>query len=114
MNNIKTERINNYILREISYILANEIKDQNIKNVTVTSVSTTKDLSFAKVYITVLKEEFLSDTLKALKNAKGYIKKELAKRVDIRQIPDLQFVFDDSISYGNSIENIIKKLNEKK
>ena len=66
---MKIERVNNSILRELSYILANEIKDQNIRFVTVTSVKTTNDLSFAKVYVTVLKEEFKNETLKSLKNS---------------------------------------------
>lgn len=111
---MKIERVNNSILRELSYILANEIKDQNIRFVTVTSVKTTNDLSFAKVYVTVLKEEFKNETLKSLKKAKGFIRKELATRVDLRHIPELEFIYDDSISYGNNIENILKEINEKK
>ena len=113
MNTIKLERINNNILRELSYILANDINDHNIKHVTITAVKTANDLSYAKVYITILNEEYKSDTLKALKSAKGYIKKELAKKVDLRQSPDLNFVWDDSISTGASIENIIKEINAK-
>lgn len=113
MNTIKLERINNNILRELSYILANDVADKNIKYVTVTAVKTSNDLSYAKVYITILNEEYKSDTLKALKSAKGYIKKELAHRIDLRQIPDLDFVYDDSIEHGNSIENILKEINKK-
>ncbi len=113
MNTIKLERINNNILRELSYILANDVADKNIKYVTVTAVKTSNDLSYAKVYITLLNEEYKSDTLKALKSAKGYIKKELAHRIELRQIPDLDFVYDDSIEHGNSIENILKEINAK-
>ena len=113
MNTIKLERINNNILRELSYILANDVADKNIKYVTVTAVKTSNDLSYAKVYITILNEEYKSDTLKALKSAKGYIKKELAHRIELRQIPDLDFVYDDSIEHGNSIENILKEINAK-
>lgn len=113
MNTIKLERINNNLKKEISYIIANDVKDSNIRFVTVTAVKTSSDLSYAKVYVTVLNEEYKSDTLKALKLAKGYIKKELAKRVEIRQIPNLDFVYDDSINYGNSIENIINEIHAK-
>lgn len=113
MNTIKLERINNNLKKEISYILANDVKDSNIRFVTVTAVKTSSDLSYAKVYITVLNEEYKSDTLKALKSAKGYIKKELATRIQIRQIPNLDFVYDESINYGNSIENIINEIHAK-
>ena len=111
---MKIERVNNSILKEVSYILANEIKDHNINFVTVTSVKTTNDLSFAKVYITVLNEQYKTETLKSLKKAKGFIRRELASRLEIRHVPELEFVYDDSISYGKNIENIIKEINEKK
>ena len=107
---IKIERINSNIIKEISYILANEIKDNDIKFVTVTDVRTTNDLSFAKVYFTVLDETRKNDTLKALNSASGYIRRELADRIDIRHIPELSFVYDESISYGLKIENLIDKI----
>ena len=111
---LKTDRIASNLIKEISYILANKIKDRDIKFVTITDCKVTTDLSFAKVYFTVLENDRKEETLKALKNASGYIRKELAERVDIRHIPELQFVFDESIEYGNKIEHIIEQLNEKK
>ena len=113
MNTVKLERINNNLLRELSYILANDVADHNLKYVTVTAVKTSNDLSYAKVYIILLNEEYKNDTLKSLKSAKGYIKKELARRIKLRQIPDLDFVWDESIETGNSIENILKEINAK-
>lgn len=109
---IKIERINSNMIKEISYILANEIKDNDIKFVTITDVKTTNDLSFAKVYFTVLDETRKEETLKALNNASGYIRRELANRIEIRHIPELIFVFDESIAYGQKIENIIDKLHQ--
>jgi len=109
---IKIERINSNMVKEISYILANEIKDNDIKFVTITEVKTTNDLSFAKVYFTVLDETRKEETLKALNNASGYIRRELASRIDIRHIPELSFVFDESIAYGQKIEKIIDKLHK--
>lgn len=110
---IKIERINSAMVKEISYILANEVKDQDLKFVTITDVKTTNDLSFAKVYFTVYNKN-INETLKAFKNAKGFIKKELATRIDIRHIPDLEFVYDESIAYGSKIEKIIEKIKEEK
>ena len=107
---IKNERVNNSLQREISYILANEIKDKDIKFVTVTDCNVTSDLSFAKVYFTVLGEK--QETLKALKKAKGFIRKTLADRVELRHIPELEFIYDESIEYGKRIEDKIKEIHE--
>lgn len=110
MNSIKIERINSSIQREISYILANEVKDSNIKFVTVTAVKTAGDLSHSKIYITTLQEDLKIETMKALKNAKGFIRSSLASRIDIRHIPELEFIYDESIEYGKRIEDKIKKI----
>lgn len=111
---IKTDRINSTLVKEISYILETEVKDQDIKFVTITDCKVTNDLSFAKVYFTVLKEDRKKETLKALKNASGFIRHELMDRVDIRHIPELSFVYDESIDYGKKIENIIESIHEEK
>lgn len=107
---IKIERIASNMVKEISYILATEIKDKDIKFVTITDCKVTNDLSFAKVYFTVLDDTKKDSTLKALNNAKGYIRRILTDRVDIRHVPELTFVFDESIEYGKKIENIIEKI----
>ena len=109
---IKTERIGSNLVKEISYILATEVKDNDIKFVTITDAKVTNDLSFAKVYFTVLDESRKKETLLALKNASKFIRRELADRVDIRHIPELEFVYDESIAYGKKIENIIEQIHE--
>ena len=111
---IKIDRIASQMLKEISYVLASEVKDEDIRFVTVTDVKVTNDLSFAKVYVTVLKEDKIIETMKALKNASGFIRKELAERLEIRHIPELEFVYDESIAYGKKIENIIENIHESK
>ena len=109
---IKTQRIASNMIREISYILQTEIKDNDIKFVTITDVHLTTDLSFAKVYFTVLNQDKIETTLEALNNAKGFIRKELAERIEIRHVPELNFVYDESIEYGKKIENIIEKIHD--
>lgn len=109
---VKIDRIASNFVKEISYILATEIKDNDIKFVTVTDCKVTNDLSFAKVYVTVFDKERVNETLKALNNAKGFIRKELTDRVDIRHIPELEFIYDESIDYGQKIENILEKIHE--
>ena len=110
---IKLDRIESNMIKEISYILANEVKDKDIKFVTVTDCRVTSDLSYAKVYYTVLNMDKKIETAKALKNASGFIRKELMDRMDIRYTPELEFVFDESIEYGKKIENIIEKIHSK-
>lgn len=107
---IKIERINHSMIREISYIIEREIKDKNIKFVTITDVKVTNDLSFAKVYFTVLNDEYRNDTLKALRQASGFIRSKLCERIDIRHMPELEFVYDESIAYGKLIEDKIKEI----
>lgn len=109
---IKIDRLNSTFVKEISYILQNEVKDENIKFVTVTGCEITSDLSYAKVFVTVFDQEKKGTTLKALEGAKSFIRGELSKRVDIRHTPELRFVFDDSIEYGNKIDKIIEELHK--
>lgn len=104
---IKTDRIASNLVKEISYVLMTEVKDPDVRFVTVTDVKLTSDLSFAKVYVTVFNKEKIKETMKALKSASGFIRNELKERVDIRHIPELEFVYDESIEYGQRIEKII-------
>ena len=107
---IKIERINSNMQKEISYIIANEIKNPNINFVTITACDVTNDLSYAKVYFTTLHNS--DETLKALRSAKGFIRKNLADRIELRHIPDLEFIYDESIEYGKRIEQKIKEIHE--
>ena len=110
---IKTERIGNLLVSEISDILANEVYDEDIKFVTITAVKVDTDLSLAQVYCTVFDVSKKDKCLHDLNAAKGFIKTELAKRkLEIRKIPDLRFIYDESIAYGNKIESIIRQINE--
>ena len=103
MANIKIERLNHAFQEEISMILMTEIKDEDIKFVTITGVDTTSDLSYAKVYFTVLDETKKETTLEALNGAASFIRSKLAERVEIRHTPELKFIYDTSIEYGNHI-----------
>lgn len=113
MANIKIERLNHAFQEEISMILMTEIKDEDIKFVTITGVDTTSDLSYAKVYYTVLDDSKKDSTAEALAGAASFIRTKLAERVDIRHTPELKFIYDTSIAYGEHIEKIIEEINEK-
>ena len=109
---IKLERLEHKFITSISDIIKNEIKDDRIQVVTVTDVSITNDLSFAKVYVTVFDDSKREEVLKVLNNASNFIERELCKKVEIRKMPDIHFVYDESIEYSNNIENIIESINK--
>ncbi len=111
--NVKIERLNSQFEKEISIILQTEIKDDDIRFVTITGCEITSDLSFCKVFFTVLEEQRKESTLEALNKAASFIRGQLSKRIEIRHTPELKFIFDDSISYGNHIEKLIEKVHEK-
>lgn len=111
--NIRTQRIASHLQKEISDIVAHEMRDKNINFVTITYLKLAPDLSYARIYFTTLNDEKKEETLDNLNNAKGFIKSELCKRkLKIRKIPEIEFAYDESITYGSNIERIIKKLHE--
>ena len=110
---IKIERIASQMVKEISYILASEVKDRDLKYVTITDCHVTNDLSFAKVYFMILDESRKEIVLEALQNASGFIRKNLMERLEIRYVPELEFIYDESIAYGKKIEDKIKQIHEK-
>ncbi len=112
--NIKIERLNHVFVKEISEILATEIKDDDIHFVTITGCDISSDLSYCKVYYTVLDEEKKETTQKALERASSFVRGKLSSRVDIRHTPELSFHFDESIENGQKIERIIDKIHEEK
>ena len=112
MASVKIERLNHAFQEEISMILMTEIKDEDIKFVTITGVDTTSDLSYAKVYFTVLDDSKKATTLEALNGAASFIRGKLAERVEVRHTPVLKFIYDTSIEYGNHIDEIIDNINK--
>ncbi len=110
---IKIERLNHAIQEEISMIIMREVKDENIKFVTITGVDTTSDLSYAKVYYTVLDISKMDETKEALEKASPFIRKCLAERIEVRHTPELKFIYDTSILYGEHIDNLIEQIKEK-
>lgn len=109
---IKLERLNHNFTEAISQIVAREVKDDDIKFVTITAVDISSDLSYAKVYFTNLIDEDREKVGKALNKASGFIRGKLFDMVEIRKMPELTFIYDESIEYGNKIEKIIEEINK--
>lgn len=107
---LKAERAGSEIQKELGNIILFEAKDEDFKNVVITAVEVSNDLSFAKVYFTTIdnREKVLHD----LNNASGYFRSLLAERLQIRHTPELRFIFDESIEYGQKIEKIIDEIHK--
>lgn len=112
MPNYRGGRINEEVKKEISALIREEIKDPRLTAmISVTAVKVTKDLSYAKVYVSIFckDEEEKNSNFEALKNAAGFIRKEIARRINLRQSPQIIFELDDSIDYGMHIDELIQK-----
>ncbi len=111
-NSIKNTRINGEVLRELSMIIRQEIKDPRIHMMTsVTGVEVAPDLKTCKAFISVLgNEQEKRDTLEGLKNAEGYARRMLAKRLNLRNTPEIRFILDQSIEYGVSMSKLIDQV----
>ncbi len=104
------DRLNSEIQKQVSVIINNEINDPRIVGViSVLRVETTKDLSFATIYLSIYNDN-PKETFEAINNASGYIRKLLSQKVDIRSTPKLIFKFDDGIAQSAKINKIIKNL----
>lgn len=113
-NSVKNTRVNAEVLRELSVIIRGDIKDPRISSMTsVVSVEVAPDLKTCKAYISVLGDEKAKqDTLEGLNSAEGYIRKELARRINLRNTPEIKFVMDQSIEYGVRMSKLIDEVNK--
>ena len=111
-NSIKNTRINGEVQRELSNIIRGEIKDPRIAPFTsVVSVEVAPDLKSCKAYISVLGDEKVQqDTVEGLKSAEGYIRRQLAQNINLRNTPEIRFILDQSIEYGVSMSKLIDQV----
>ncbi|MEE0685932.1 MAG: 30S ribosome-binding factor RbfA [Lachnospiraceae bacterium] len=108
-NSVKNVRVNAEVMRELGNIIRGGIKDPRISPLTsVVAVEVTPDLKFCKAYISVLGDEKAKmDTIKGLKSAEGYIRRQLASSINLRNTPQITFVMDQSIEYGVNMSKMI-------
>ena len=110
----RTERVGELLLKEISQILLREIKDPRIGLITLTGVDVSKDLRYAKVFVSSLGEkEDKAKNLEGLVSAAGFIRGELGKRLRLKYIPELTFKLDESIEYGIHISKVLEEIKNK-
>ena len=111
-NSMKNMRINGEVQRELSNIIRSEVKDPRIAPMTsVVAVEVAPDLKSCKAWISVLgDEEVRKSTIEGLKSAEGYIRRELARTINLRNTPDITFVMDQSIEYGVNMSHKIDEV----
>ena len=110
-NSNRFNRIDEELKKEISQIINYELKNPNVTGlISVTKAHVTKDLKYAKVYVSILNSKNIKNTLAGLKKSAGYIRSEIAKRINLRVTPELIFELDDSIEYGAKIDTILKEI----
>ena len=117
-NSVKNVRLNSEVLREMSMIIREDLKDPRIHPMTsVMAVEVTPDLKFAKIFVSVMgDEEAKEKTMEGLRKSASYARHQLATRMNLRNTPELTFVLDNSIEYGvtmsKKIDEVTKNLKE--
>ena len=107
-DNTRLNRIKEELKKEISHVITFELKNANITGlISVTKVKITPDLRFARVYVSLLNSKSKIKTMEGLQSASGYIRGQIAKKINLRVTPDLQFELDESMEYGEKMGKII-------
>ena len=111
-NSMKNTRINGEVQKELAEIIRGEIKDPRISPLTsVISVEVAPDLKTCKAWISVYGDDHVAeDTLAGLRSAEGYIRRELARRINLRNTPEIRFIVDQSIAYGVKMYKLIDEV----
>jgi ribosome-binding factor A len=108
MNFKRAERVADVIRKEISDILLKEISDPRIGQITITGVKLSDDLRQAKIYFVQLgKDKVNQETQEGLRKASGFLKRELGKRLSLRVVPQIDFIYDGSFEYGSRIDRLL-------
>jgi len=107
----RSVRVADNIRREIAILLLREVRDPRIRNVTLTGAHVTGDLKQAKVFYSVIGDETVIRNAQAgLDSAKGFIKRQIGQRIELRYMPDILFVYDPSLEYGSRMDRILQNI----
>ena len=103
----RSERVAGQLRRELAQLIQQEVKDPDIGFISLSDVEVTRDLSHAKVYITVFESDKAEDTITALKRAAGYLRRRLGQEMRMRSVPELHFHHDASVETGQRMDGLI-------
>jgi ribosome-binding factor A len=107
---MRKDRIASVLIRAISEIVEHDIRDPRLGMVTITTVDVSSDLKMATVYFSSLNDK--EQNLVILNRAKGYIRSELANRIRIKYLPEIEFKIDDSYEYGKKIDGLLNEISK--
>lgn len=111
MNFKRADRVGELIMAEMSDILLRSVKDPRLRAVTITAVKVTDDLRNAKIYFVEMGRDELNEDIQAgLTKARGFVRRELGHRLQLRFVPEILFVHDKSFGYGNRIERLLAQI----
>jgi ribosome-binding factor A len=103
----RPQKLGDLIQREVSDLIRLELRDPRVGMITITSVDVSPDMTHAKIFFTVLEKDNLQDTLEGLKRSAGFLRAQLAKRVQMYTTPELRFVYDESVERGDRLSRLI-------
>lgn len=106
----RQDRVKEQIMRELAELVRKDLKDPRAGFITINEVEVTRDYSHATVYYTVLDDKTREITTEALEHAKGHLRSELSKRIKLFRIPELHFVYDNSLERGMTISQLIEQV----
>jgi ribosome-binding factor A len=107
----RSEKVAEAVHELVSELLVKGLKDPRIGFVTITAVKVTDDLHLAKVYFTVIgSDEEKKATRAGLNSSRGFIRKEMGKKFRMKYVPDVEFLYDESVEYGHRIETILREI----
>jgi ribosome-binding factor A len=109
----RPQKLGDQIQRELSDLLARELRDPGVGMVTITSVDVSPDFSHAKVFFTLLEKDQLEDTVHGLRRAAGFLRSQLAKRIKLYTTPELRFEYDESVERGDRLSRLIDSVLKK-
>ncbi len=109
----RMNKIDEELKKEIGSIISTELKNPHLTGlISVSSVKTTPDLKYAKVFVTMIGEKSKKENLAILKQSSGHIRSLIARRINLRNTPELIFQFDESLEYGTKIDQILKDISK--
>lgn len=106
----RSGRLGDLLHREISMLIRDQIKDPRLGMVTISGVSVTDDLSFARVYVTVMEDDRRDGSIDALNHAAGFFRTQLSKHLTTRIVPKLKFIYDDSLITGSRMDALLNSV----
>ncbi|KAA0010895.1 30S ribosome-binding factor RbfA [Billgrantia pellis] len=106
----RTDRVGDQLQKELAVLIQREVKDPRLGMVTVSGVTVSRDLGYADVYVTLLGEddpERIAENLKVLRQASGFLRSQIARRIKLRHVPELRFHYDESVVRGQRLSSLI-------